>query len=233
MERRVRKTELMNQEVLQGVASKIYTHASIHGSPVKKREETFGLQYFAEKYYNQPQEEQRSTAWREEAGEQVGTPGALVLERSQIKKIVTARMTTAATMEHRVDPSIATSSRTRGGYPHKLQPLSALHQTSESRTTEDGLAPFTPTIHGTTRFTSVARARPRLQPNYFAADAFSMLQQPGDLSAANELADHQARGCFIDKLGQKTLSPGNYRTFHIDNGPAKAPAFPSAAKTHM
>lgn len=82
MERRVRKTEIMNHEVLKGVASKIYTHASIHGSPVKKREETFGLKYFAEKYYNQPKEEQRSSVWRGDAGEQVGTPGALVLERS-------------------------------------------------------------------------------------------------------------------------------------------------------
>lgn len=129
MERRVRKTEIMNHEVLKGVASKIYKHASIHGTPVKKREETFGLKYFAEKYYNQPQEEQRSAIMREEMGEQVGKPGALALERSQINKIVTARMTTAATMEHRVDPSMTWSSGARGGCLHKLQPLSALPQT--------------------------------------------------------------------------------------------------------
>ena len=82
MEKRVRKTEIMNHEVLKGVASKIHTHASIHGSPVQKREETFGLKYFAEKYYNQPKEEQRSSVWREEAREQAKTPEALVLERS-------------------------------------------------------------------------------------------------------------------------------------------------------
>lgn len=73
----------------------------------------------------------------------------------------------------------------------------------------------TPSSKPASRFGSVARAGPRRQPNYFAVDTFSTLQQPNDHKGGNKRTVLKTRNQSIDK-GSQTLGQ-DYPSFLAEN----------------